>query len=72
MMLSRIHSGVVYAGVLTYQAIKLTDCLEDDSNDEDSCGSSSDDVNNSTPENSSSSNCRRLWGICLLWGTREL
>jgi hypothetical protein len=53
------HSGVVFAGVLTYQAIKLTDCLEDDDSSDGSCGSDGDDISNdASPET-----CRRLWGI---------
>lgn len=53
------HSGVVYAGVLTYEAIKFTDCLEDDDSSSGSCGNGDDDANNAdSPET-----CRRLWGI---------
>lgn len=52
------HSGVVYAGVLTYQAIKLTGCLEEDDDSSDSCQNrDTDDYSESTGD------CRRLWGL---------
>ena len=51
------HSGVVYAGVLTYQAMEFTNCLDDDGGG-DSCGDGDDNV-----ENDSVQSCRRLFGI---------
>ena len=53
------HIGVVYAGVLTYEAIKLTDCLVDDDGGGGSCGGGGDDVLNDQNDG----HCRRLWGL---------
>jgi len=47
-----VHSGIIFAGIITYEAMKLTNCLPDS---EDSCQGSDDDPNDGP--------CRRLWGI---------
>jgi hypothetical protein len=64
------HSGVVYAGVLTYEAIKFTDCLEDDdSSGSGSCSDGSDGSDDdwysdgSAHTHTHTDTCRRLWGI---------
>eukprot|EP00602_Paraphysomonas_sp_CaronLab_P006857 CAMPEP_0185021878 /NCGR_PEP_ID=MMETSP1103-20130426/4580_1 /TAXON_ID=36769 /ORGANISM="Paraphysomonas bandaiensis, Strain Caron Lab Isolate" /LENGTH=518 /DNA_ID=CAMNT_0027553657 /DNA_START=161 /DNA_END=1717 /DNA_ORIENTATION=- len=52
-----VHSGVVFAGVLTYEALKVSDCISDDDSDE-SCSADKDD-----DSNDNSDDCRRLWGL---------
>lgn len=48
--------GIIFAGIITYEALRVTDCLPPD--DTRACSrKSSDDEEDDTP------NCRRLWGL---------
>jgi hypothetical protein len=52
-----VHSGVVFAGVLTYEALEVAGCLpksDDDGGDHCSSSSTDDDDTNA---------CRKLWGL---------
>ena len=51
-----VHSAVIFAGVITYSALKVTNCISEDS-DSSSCGTKKD------VENDDSLECTKLWGI---------
>mmetsp|Transcript_2981 Transcript_2981/g.6346 ORF Transcript_2981/g.6346 Transcript_2981/m.6346 type:complete len:562 (-) Transcript_2981:185-1870(-) len=50
-----VHSGIIFAGIITYQALKVTHCLKDIS-ESGSCGGSTDDYDDEKE-------CTRLWGL---------
>jgi MFS family permease len=53
-----VHSGVVFAGVLTYEALDVAGCLPKNEDDDggDSCSSSSGDDDDTIQ-------CKKLWGL---------
>lgn len=51
------HSGVVFAGVLTYEALDVAGCLPNSDDDSDTC-----QVNGSNDDDDTV-NCKRLWGL---------
>lgn len=54
------HSGVIFAGILIYEALRITDCIDDSADGSGHCGSEDDDGNNN---DDNENNCGRLWGL---------
>lgn len=52
-----VHSGVIFAGIITFEALRLTDCLSDDDGGGGGCG------NAESVDNSSNEPCTKLWGL---------
>eukprot|EP01032_Pedospumella_encystans_P018065 gene18065-20577_t len=52
-----VHSGIIFASVITYAALEVTNCTGSSNDDGGACGASDDGGNDDTEQ------CRRLWGL---------
>jgi hypothetical protein len=56
-----VHSGIIFASVITYEALKITHCLNQGSNNNgDSCAANDD---SNTDNDDGNGKCVRLWGL---------
>lgn len=51
-----VHSGIIFASVITYAALEVTNCTGSSNDDGGSCGASDDGGNDD-------GQCKRLWGL---------
>ena len=52
-----VHSGIIFASVITYAALEVTNCTGSSNDDGGACGASDDGGNDDTEQ------CKRLWGL---------
>eukprot|EP01032_Pedospumella_encystans_P013085 gene13085-15087_t len=52
-----VHSGIIFASVITYAALEVTNCTGSSNDDGGACGASDDGGNDDSEQ------CKRLWGL---------